>query len=76
MDQRAIDECDLTLRSLRGKTLHVPDLRPLYANYRHAISPFYERLKDMIDVLLESCLHEQKQIEKIKRTDFAKMASL
>jgi hypothetical protein len=58
------------LNSLRGTYLNVPDLRPLYKNWKQGVSPHYLKLVAVIDRHLERII-PKKDLQKFKAVDFA-----
>ncbi|KAI0110623.1 terpenoid synthase [Hypoxylon sp. NC0597] len=64
------------LRSLQGKLLQIPDLRPIYANWTSGLNPHFEELRAFIDEKIDYYVKNEKVRLKTKAIDLGWFASL
>ncbi|PVH82633.1 terpenoid synthase [Cadophora sp. DSE1049] len=70
-----IDQRQLLLDSIRGKTVTIPNLRPIFEKYTCAVNPNYEAMIPVVNSRLESLVPNEKRLAKLKTADFALFAS-
>ncbi|KAI1850953.1 hypothetical protein JX265_007278 [Neoarthrinium moseri] len=66
---------DEIYNSLRGKTLVIPDLRPLYGRWASGVNPDYERLAEVVNEDIDKRIGDEKARQKCKAIDLAFLAS-
>ncbi|OTA63277.1 terpenoid synthase [Hypoxylon sp. EC38] len=64
------------LRSLQGKLLQIPDLRPIYANWTSGLNPHFEELRVFIDEKIDYYVKDDKARLKTKAIDLGWFTSL
>jgi hypothetical protein len=64
------------LDSLRGQTLSVPDLSPVYAEWRHGVSPHYARLAEVMTEQIRNYTDDERVVRRLEATDFALLTSM
>ncbi|KAI1413871.1 terpenoid synthase [Hypoxylon sp. FL1857] len=64
------------LRSLQGKLLQIPDLRPIYANWTSGLNPHCEELRAFVDENIDKYVKNEKVRLKTKAIDLGWFASL
>ena len=65
------DEITQVYSGLKGKTLHLPDLRPVYAGWAAGRNSHYERLLPIINAHIEKYIDDEKFRKKLKAVDLA-----
>ena len=60
---------------LKGQVLHVPDLRPAFAQWKQGVNINYEQLIPAVDAQLEAFCDNENMVEKGKAVNFAFFAS-
>ncbi|KAK7916839.1 terpenoid synthase [Apiospora marii] len=65
------DEITKVYRGLEGKTLHLPDLRPVYAGWAEGRNRHYERLLPVINEYIDKYIDDAKFAKKLKAVDLA-----
>ncbi|KAK0102186.1 hypothetical protein ONS95_001017 [Cadophora gregata] len=70
-----INQRQQLLDSIRGKTVTIPNLRPIFEKYTGAINPNYQAMIPVVDSHLESLVPNEKRLAKLKTADFALFAS-
>ncbi|KAK3379488.1 isoprenoid synthase domain-containing protein [Lasiosphaeria ovina] len=65
------DEFDLVVAKLRGLTLRIPNLDPIYGRWRHGFNVHYDRLVQSINGHLEALFQDKTYIEGVKSMDLA-----
>lgn len=65
------DEITKVYRGLEGKTLHLPDLRPVYAGWAAGRNRHYERLLPVINDYIDKYIDDAKFRKKLKAVDLA-----
>ncbi|KAH8879817.1 terpenoid synthase [Thozetella sp. PMI_491] len=71
-----IDAAASVQRSLHGKYLYIPDLRPVYASWTRGINKHYGRLVSVVNDQLEKIVHDRKRLAKCRAMDFALFTSM
>ncbi|KAH7035868.1 isoprenoid synthase domain-containing protein [Microdochium trichocladiopsis] len=56
---------------LRGKTLLIPDLKPIYSRWESGLNPGYERLSNLIDEAIDDYVVDEKQRLKTRAINLA-----
>ncbi|KXJ89047.1 isoprenoid synthase domain-containing protein [Microdochium bolleyi] len=56
---------------LRGQTLLIPDLKPIYARWESGVNPEYERLSNLIDEAIDDYVVDEKQRLKTRAINLA-----
>ncbi|KAH7313116.1 isoprenoid synthase domain-containing protein [Rhexocercosporidium sp. MPI-PUGE-AT-0058] len=69
------DQRNLLLHSIRGTTVTIPDLRPIFEKYTGPVNPNYEAMVPVVNSRLESLVSNEKRLAKLKTADFALFAS-
>ncbi|KAI1373322.1 terpenoid synthase [Hypoxylon crocopeplum] len=64
------------LRSLRGKLLQIPDLRPVYANWTSGLSPHCDELRVFVEEKIDVYVKDEKARLKTKAIDLGWFTSL
>ncbi|KAI2464259.1 terpenoid synthase [Annulohypoxylon bovei var. microspora] len=64
------------LRSLEGKLLQVPDLRPIYANWESGVNPHCDELRVFIEENIDKYVKNEKARVKTRAIDLGWFASL
>lgn len=70
------DEITKVYRSLEGQTLHLPDLRPVYAGWAEGRNRHYERLLPVINEYIDQYIDDAKFAKKLKAVDLAAFAAV
>ncbi|KAK0722817.1 isoprenoid synthase domain-containing protein [Lasiosphaeria miniovina] len=70
------DEFDLVVAKLRGLTLRIPNLDPIYGRWRHGFNVHYDRLVQTINSHLEALFQDKTYIEGVKSMDLAQFVCL
>ncbi|KAL9003529.1 MAG: hypothetical protein Q9188_003615 [Gyalolechia gomerana] len=60
---------DQLLKSLQGRSLHIPDLQAPLAHWPQYINPQLERLRQDVDETLRGLFPADKRLEKIRQAD-------
>ncbi|KAK2589502.1 hypothetical protein QQS21_012823 [Conoideocrella luteorostrata] len=60
---------------LRGRTVRIPNLKALFNHWPCGRSPHYEALIPVVDLRLESLVHDPVKLKKLKSADFALFTS-
>jgi hypothetical protein len=60
---------------LKGKTLVIPDLKPVYAHWPTGVNCHYEKLKAALDDGVYRWIEDERTREKYKAVDLAYLAS-
>lgn len=76
VDANPQNEAKFLAQQLRGKTLRIPDLTKLFAQWPCAANPHAERLKATVDSMLESITTDERKLRGLKRADFARLVAL
>ncbi|TLS28226.1 hypothetical protein PpBr36_01147 [Pyricularia pennisetigena] len=61
--------------SLRGQIMRVPDWRPIFDKWDHAVNPMYRKLIPVVESTLERVVSDPIRLAKLKKSDFALFAS-
>ena len=64
-----------TIPLLSGQTLHIPNLKPAFANWRQGVNPLYQQVKLTVDGRLEALITDEKVLRKAKAGDMGLFAS-
>ncbi|KAH7324237.1 isoprenoid synthase domain-containing protein [Stachybotrys elegans] len=75
-----VDKRDELLLKIRGQTAHLPDLRPIFQDWkgishRH-VSPWLEPLRDTVNQKIQSLSFSTEKQKRLERTDFALFTAL
>ncbi|KAK7973500.1 hypothetical protein PG988_007634 [Apiospora saccharicola] len=70
-DDDITDEITKVYNGLEGKTLHLPDLRPVYAGWAEGRNRHYERLLPVINEYIDKYIDDAKFAKKLKAVDLA-----
>jgi hypothetical protein len=65
----------LSVNSLRGQYLHIPDLRPAFASWKQGVNPFHAQVKQAVDCRLEGLIDNERVLAKVKAADLGLFAS-
>ncbi|GAP82510.1 putative terpene synthase metal binding domain protein [Rosellinia necatrix] len=69
-----IDERQQLLLKIRGKTVHIPDLQPIFADWlevhRHQISPWIEPLRKKVNEKIQSLNFSNARQKQLEKADF------
>lgn len=63
-------------RQLTGKTLHIPDLRSIFADWPLAANKHLEKLERLVDATLERVITNERKLQGLKRANFALLIAL
>ncbi|KAI1134779.1 terpenoid synthase [Hypoxylon sp. FL0543] len=69
-------ESATALKSLQGKLLQIPDLRPIYAKWTSGLSPHCEELRAFVDEKIDEYVKDEKTRLKTKAIDLGWFTSL
>lgn len=61
---------------LRGKTVHLPNLNPLFPNWSWAMNRNIARLEWLIDSMLETLASDPRKLRGLKGADFARLIAM
>lgn len=65
------DEIAEVYSGLKGKTLHLPDLRPVYAGWAEGRNSHYAALLPVINENIDRYIDDEKFAKKLKAVDLA-----
>ena len=71
-----VDDYTAVAQKLRGATLNIPDVKPLYGRWRQGFNFHYDRLRAVMDEQLESTFTDERYIKRIKKMDLASFACM
>ncbi|KAI1493676.1 isoprenoid synthase domain-containing protein [Biscogniauxia mediterranea] len=63
-------------KALHGKTLHVSDLREVFAAWPSAVNKHAKELEVLVDSLLDRVITNERKRKALKQADFARLLSL
>ncbi|KAH6717257.1 isoprenoid synthase domain-containing protein [Leptodontidium sp. MPI-SDFR-AT-0119] len=69
------DRRKVLLDRIRGTTVTIPNLRPIFEKYTGSVNPNYEAMIPVVNSRLESLVPNEKRLAKLKTADFALFAS-
>ncbi|KAI1502070.1 isoprenoid synthase domain-containing protein [Biscogniauxia marginata] len=61
---------------LHGKTLHVPDLREVFADWPSATNKHAKDLEALVNSMLDRIITNERKLKALKQADFARLLSL
>ncbi|KAI1775795.1 terpenoid synthase [Hypoxylon cercidicola] len=76
MEKMSENEGAAALRSLRGKLLRIPDLRPIYAKWTSGLNPRCDELRTFVDECIDRYVKDEKTRRKTKAIDLGWFTSL
>ncbi|KAL2162117.1 hypothetical protein VTH06DRAFT_7902 [Thermothelomyces fergusii] len=65
----------ISAEALSGQVLHIPDLRPAFASWKHGVNPNYEWAKTVVEERLEDLVENREALAKLKAADPALYAA-
>jgi len=64
-----------TAESLRGQTLHIPNLQPAFAAWKQGINPAHARVRQAVDARLAGLIGDETVLAKVRGADIGLFAA-
>jgi hypothetical protein len=71
----APNKASLLLAELRGQQMRVPNLSPLFANWKQGINPHYKTIIPFVNEIVDRVVSEKRHLNAARASDFALFAA-